>query len=142
MATLLKNLYSQEFIEKLSISLQDKYKNFKKDEFKKAIFTNAWEDFELKQRMRHISKTLKVFLPFSYKEQIEILIEVKKDFKAASYTCEFIAFETSFTYFKSFLQLSPHSIASITLKAFFLVLLLSFSICLSTSSIEIPALYG
>ena len=57
MATLLKNLYSQEFIEKLSISLQDKYKNFKKDEFKKAIFTNAWEDFELKQRMRHISIT-------------------------------------------------------------------------------------
>ena len=43
MATLLKNLYSQEFIEKLSISLQDKYKNFKKDEFKKAIFTNAWK---------------------------------------------------------------------------------------------------
>ena len=82
MATLLKNIYSQEFIEKLSISLQDKYKNFKKDEFKKAIFTNAWEGFELKQRMRHISKTLYEFLPFSYKEQIEILIEVKQDFKA------------------------------------------------------------
>ncbi len=82
MATLLKNIYSQEFIEKLSNSLQNSYKDFKKDEFKKAIFTNAWEDFELKQRMRHISKTLYEFLPFSYKEQIEILIEVKKDFKA------------------------------------------------------------
>lgn len=82
MATLLKNLYSQEFIEKLSINLQDRYKNFKKDEFKKAIFTNAWEDFELKQRMRHISKTLYEFLPFSYKEQIEILIEVKQYLKA------------------------------------------------------------
>ena len=62
MATLLKNLYSKEFIEKLSNGLQNSYKDFKKDEFKKAIFTNAWEDFELKQRMRHISKTLKVFL--------------------------------------------------------------------------------
>src|SRR5574344_2580681 len=82
MATLLKNLYSQEFIEKLSNSLQNSCKDFKVDEFKKAIFINNWESFELKQRMRHISKTLKVFLPFSYKEQIEILIEVKKDFKA------------------------------------------------------------
>ena len=82
MATLLKNLYSKEFIEKLSINLQDRYKNFKKDEFKKAIFINSWEGFELKQRMRHISKTLGVFLPFSYKEQIDILIEVKQDFKA------------------------------------------------------------
>ncbi|GAB1466081.1 hypothetical protein MASR2M54_15810 [Aliarcobacter cryaerophilus] len=85
MAEQLKNIYSQEFIEKLSISLQDKYKNFKKDEFKKAIFINAWEDFELKQRMRHISKTLKVFLPFSYKEQIEILIEVKRFQSFGSY---------------------------------------------------------
>ncbi|XQC05763.1 hypothetical protein ACOAJ8_01180 [Arcobacter cryaerophilus gv. pseudocryaerophilus] len=62
--------------------MQNSYKEFKKDEFKKAIFINNWESFELKQRMRHISKTLKVFLPFSYKEQIEILIEVKQDFKA------------------------------------------------------------
>jgi hypothetical protein len=40
MATLLKNLYSQEFIKKLSNSLQNSYKEFKKDEFKKAIFIN------------------------------------------------------------------------------------------------------
>ena len=82
MAEQLKNIYSQEFIEKLSIILQDRYKNFKKDEFKKAIFTNAWKNFELKQRMRHISKTLYQFLPFSYKEQIDILKKIKKDFKA------------------------------------------------------------
>ena len=70
MATLLKNLYSQEFIEKLSISLQNSYKDFKKDDFKKAIFTNAWENFELKQRMRHISKNLYEFLPFSIKSKL------------------------------------------------------------------------
>ena len=67
MAEQLKNLYSQEFIEKLSISLKNSYKDFKKDEFKKAIFTNNWESLELKQRMRHISKNLYEFLPFSYK---------------------------------------------------------------------------
>ncbi|AYJ80689.1 DNA alkylation repair protein [Aliarcobacter cryaerophilus ATCC 43158] len=81
MATLLKNLYSKVFIEKLSNNLQTNYKDFKKDEFKKAIFTNSWENFELKQRMRHIAKTLYQFLPFSYKEQIDILKRVKQDFK-------------------------------------------------------------
>ena len=73
MAEQLKNIYSQEFIKNLSNSLQNSYKDFKKDDFKKAIFIDSWESFELKQRMRHISKTLGVFLPFSYKEQIEIL---------------------------------------------------------------------
>jgi 3-methyladenine DNA glycosylase AlkC len=70
MATLLKNLYSQEFIEKLSNSLQNSCKDFKVDEFKKAIFTNAWEDFELKQRMRHISKTLESFYHFHIKSKL------------------------------------------------------------------------
>lgn len=37
MATLLKNIYSQEFIEKLSISLQDKYKILKKMSLKKLF---------------------------------------------------------------------------------------------------------
>ena len=37
MATLLKNIYSQEFIEKLSNSLQNSCKDFKVDEFKNSI---------------------------------------------------------------------------------------------------------
>ena len=82
MAEQLKNIYSQEFIKKLSNSLKNSHKDFKIDEFKKAIFTNSWESLELKQRMRHISKTLYQFLPFSYKEQIDILKKIKKDFKA------------------------------------------------------------
>ncbi|TLS72971.1 DNA alkylation repair protein [Aliarcobacter thereius] len=82
MAEQLKKIYSQEFIEKLSNSLYKNYKDFKKDEFKKAIFINTWESFELKQRMRHISKTLGVFLVFSYKEQIEILKKVKEEFSS------------------------------------------------------------
>ena len=78
MATLLKNLYSQEFIKKLSNSLQNSYKEFKKDEFKKAIFTNSWESLELKQRMRHISKTLKVFsiLIYNWKQLMKLLFVI------------------------------------------------------------------
>ncbi|OCL83655.1 DNA alkylation repair enzyme [Arcobacter porcinus] len=80
MAKELKKIYSQEFIENLSNSLQKEYKDFKKEDFKKAIFIEIWENLELKQRMRHISTNLNEFLPFSYKEQIEVLKKVKEEF--------------------------------------------------------------
>lgn len=80
MAELLKNLYSERFIEKLSKGLFSIYPDFEKEKFINAIFNSSWEKLELKPRMRHISTTLHIFLPFSYKEQLEILKKVKKDF--------------------------------------------------------------
>ncbi|MFY9088854.1 DNA alkylation repair protein [Arcobacter aquimarinus] len=80
MAEQLKNLYSKEFIEKLSNKLLSIYSDFKKEDFINSIFDNTWQDLELKQRMRHISSTIHSFLPFSYKEQLEILKKVKEDF--------------------------------------------------------------
>ncbi|WP_418179880.1 DNA alkylation repair protein [Aliarcobacter lanthieri] len=80
MATLLKDLYSKEFIEKLADKLFYTYSNFEKKEFISIIFNSSWNNLELKQRMRHISQSLNKFLPFCYKEQLEILKEVKKDF--------------------------------------------------------------
>jgi 3-methyladenine DNA glycosylase AlkC len=80
MAELLKNLYSKEFIEKLSNKLLSIYPDFKKEKFINSIFDNTWQDLELKARMRHISFTLNSFLPFSYKQQLEILKKVKEDF--------------------------------------------------------------
>ncbi|MBL3519395.1 DNA alkylation repair protein [Arcobacter lanthieri] len=80
MATLLKDLYSKEFIEKLADKLFYTYSNFEKKEFISVIFNSSWNNLELKARMRHISQSLNDFLPFCYKEQLEILKEVKKDF--------------------------------------------------------------
>lgn len=80
MAELLKNLYSKEFIEKLSNRAYLIYPKFEKKEFIDNIFNSTWENLELKARMRHISTTLDRFLPFIYKEQLEILKEVKEDF--------------------------------------------------------------
>ena len=80
MAEQLKNLYSKEFIEKLANRLFLTYENFKKENFINSIFDSSWQDLELKQRMRHIAHILNKYLPFSYKEQLEILKEVKKDF--------------------------------------------------------------
>jgi len=80
MAELLKNTYSKEFIEKLSNKTILVYPNFKKQDFINTILNPSWENLELKARVRHISTTLNLFLPFSYKEQLEILKEIKRDF--------------------------------------------------------------
>ena len=73
MAEQLKNLYSKEFILKLANKLFLTYSNFEKENFINSIFNPSWQDLELKMRMRHISYTLNKYLPFSYKEQLEIL---------------------------------------------------------------------
>ncbi len=80
MAEQLKNLYSKEFIEKLTDKLFLIYSKFEKENFINSIFDDIWQDLELKQRMRHIAITLHEFLPFSYDKQLEILKKVKEDF--------------------------------------------------------------
>ena len=80
MAEQLKNLYSKEFIEKLSNKLLSIYSDFKKENFINSIFDNTWQDLELKARMRHIALILHKFLPSSYDKQLEILKEAKEDF--------------------------------------------------------------
>ena len=80
MAEQLKKLYSKEFIEKLANRLFLAFTNFEKEDFINSIFEISWQNLELKQRMRHIAITLNKYLPFSYKKQLEILKEVKKDF--------------------------------------------------------------
>ncbi|MDX9960614.1 MAG: DNA alkylation repair protein [Aliarcobacter sp.] len=80
MAEQLKNLYSKEFIKKLANRLFLAFTNFEKEDFINTIFDTSWQNLELKQRMRHIAITLNKYLPFSYKKQLVILKEVKKDF--------------------------------------------------------------
>ena len=73
MAALLKNLYNEEYIELLCISIKENFTSFKSDDFTKYIFTKEWKTKELKDRMRHISTTLGVYLPSSYIKAISIL---------------------------------------------------------------------
>lgn len=89
MAEQLKDkLYSKEFIENLANKLLSVYSKFEKKEFINTIFNSpcsSWQNLELKARMRHISTSLNKFLPFSYKEQIEILKRLKIDFLEVDY---------------------------------------------------------
>ena len=80
MAEQLKNLYSKEFIKKLANRLFLIFTNFEKEDFVNSIFDTSWQNLELKARMRYIAITINKYLPLSYKKQLEILKEVKKDF--------------------------------------------------------------
>ncbi|CAI6150958.1 MAG: putative protein YhaZ [uncultured Sulfurimonas sp.] len=72
-APLLKNLYNPAYIELLSKNIMQVYPNFKHTAFEKTVFNASYEEYELKERMHHISTTLGEFLPKEYGNAIDIL---------------------------------------------------------------------
>lgn len=76
MAPLLKDLYNREYIDLLCSHLAKSHPKFKSSEFKSEVFNSSWNTLELKERMRHISTTLKLHLPESFKESTSILKDV------------------------------------------------------------------
>lgn len=59
MAELFKNIYSKKFFDSFIKSIKKMDSQFDSKFFIKQIFDKEWDDRELKQRMRHISITLK-----------------------------------------------------------------------------------
>jgi len=75
MAELLKELYNEAYITLLCKNIQNIYKDFEEEKFTGAVFNAQWRQKELKQRMRHISTTLGLYLPKKYQYAITILRE-------------------------------------------------------------------
>jgi 3-methyladenine DNA glycosylase AlkC len=75
MAELFKNLYNETYIKLLCKNIQKHYTNFDQEKFTYSIFDKTWKELELKQRMRHISTTLGIYLTNSYKSNIDILVK-------------------------------------------------------------------
>jgi len=73
MAELFKDLYNEKYITLLSSTLTLVYPAFNSDKFTRTVFNEEWQSLELKQRMRHISSSLGVYLPYEYKKAIDIL---------------------------------------------------------------------
>jgi len=70
MAELLKNVYNEQFFEQFTAALQQLLPQFNKSHFLAQIYDAAWEDRELKQRMRHIFTTLHAHLTGNYEKQL------------------------------------------------------------------------
>ena len=92
MAVLLKNLYNEEYLSLLCVTIKKEYTPFKISAFLTAILDDVWEKRELKERMRHISTTLGLFLPKNYKDAIEIL-QVTFNSMNSSYALENMIFQ-------------------------------------------------
>ena len=78
-------MYSEELIGTLSREIVDVYGKFDSERFPESIFSDDWDQKELKERMTHISVTLHRFLPSNYHEAIEILKSVSSGFSGFEY---------------------------------------------------------
>ncbi|MCB9361216.1 MAG: DNA alkylation repair protein [Flavobacteriales bacterium] len=76
----LKDEYNKTFVEKLASEVSKLEPNFKTELFVKSIINKAWEEKELKARMRFITNSLHQFLPFSYQQQVELLRKVAPNY--------------------------------------------------------------
>ena len=86
MAELFKNIYSKEFFVKFIRSIQKIEPNFNDRSFLEHIYDTEWEDKELKQRMRHISITLKSHLSEDFEKNTQTILSlipqlIKEGFK-------------------------------------------------------------
>jgi len=80
MAELLKNYYNKDFIKKLSNEIHLVHIKFNENSFNKNVFNKDWENFELKERMRHIVICLHNSLMLDYINEIKILKLVASSF--------------------------------------------------------------
>ena len=76
----LKNLYTTALINQLASCLQKQHPKFDSQAFISAIFNDQWANFELKQRMQHITLNLHQFLDVDYLQALPTLINCSRQF--------------------------------------------------------------
>lgn len=78
---LLKDLYSKSFYNQFADSLVKTVPAFKKASFIKQIFSPAFENMELKERMRHTAQVLHAFMPEDYAATVKLFKVVIKELR-------------------------------------------------------------
>ena len=68
------DLFNTQKVEKIALEIQNVYPEFNTDAFKKDV-VGAFPELELKERMYHIRKMFKKYLPDDYREATNILLE-------------------------------------------------------------------
>ncbi|NIJ44694.1 3-methyladenine DNA glycosylase AlkC [Wenyingzhuangia heitensis] len=67
----LKNAYNHSFFDSFLNAFKEIHPNTKDEQFLKLIFSTEWEQYELKSRMHHITKTLHFFLAPDFKTAVK-----------------------------------------------------------------------
>lgn len=86
----LKSHFNKEYITLLSATIKNQHKEFDASGFEGAVFDSSWDELELKQRVRHIAKTLHLFLPQNYQKSLGILKKTITDIGIEYYLQNFI----------------------------------------------------
>ncbi len=82
MAEPLKDIYfTPGFVRELAGSIRTHHKSFDAEAFERSVLGGAWEELELKQRMRRVTEVLGERLPAGYPEALRILRKVAPDFE-------------------------------------------------------------
>ncbi len=81
MSTLLKDFYSPAFYDQFSVTLKKTIPSVDKKKFLEQIFTPAFADYELKERMAHTAHVLHHFFPKDYKTAAPLLCKLVEQIK-------------------------------------------------------------
>ena len=73
MSSLLKDRYSKEFFDKFLLVISNSSFPISQKNFFDRLWTSSWEESALKERMRHVTQVLQVFLPSDPLKGLEII---------------------------------------------------------------------
>jgi len=80
MAEQLKNFFDPAFVNRLAIEMKKRDANFDERGFVSSVLSAEWESLELKARANKIAVKLVDYLPYSFPEQMKIVLAVAPKF--------------------------------------------------------------
>ncbi len=84
-----KNMYNKEFVDDLLIRLTEFIPDINKELFRNQVFTNEWDNMELKQRMRHITITLNKHMFDDFERDAEVIVKLSNSLLTESTALSF-----------------------------------------------------
>lgn len=85
MADTFAGKYSPDFFNRFTDIVKRKYPVFDSTRFLNLIFDDSWEQKQLKQRIRHISTSLRLTLPASYSEALSVMSQIAPHCRGVEY---------------------------------------------------------
>lgn len=92
MSSLLKDIYSREFFDSFSDTLEQVVPSFNRREFIQRIFENDWESKELKERMRHTALVINAFFPNDFATTAKLIENIIDNLRQRNITESSIEF--------------------------------------------------
>ena len=73
-----KNTFNRPLLQQVASAFSSVHPDFQDERFFSLVFDSEWEQLELKQRIRHISRCLGAILPSNYRQALKVVQEVTK----------------------------------------------------------------